>query len=164
MAGSTDTATINGWGGPALLASYERERRARALIDRELLARALETRRRFGRLAAAGAARELLADVLRQEAHQPGAGDLSVRHATSAVVWHDGDPAASVHPGGRAPAVRLADHSQLFDRLGYHPGMFWGTSSGLPGIYLPIYRARCRAQRSYPPPGDEPMTTLIVFP
>jgi 2-polyprenyl-6-methoxyphenol hydroxylase-like FAD-dependent oxidoreductase len=151
-------ATINGWGGPALLASYERERRARALIDRELLARALETRRRFGRLAAAGAARELLADVLRQEAHQPGAGDLSVRHATSAVVWHDGDPAASVHPGGRAPAVRLADHSQLFDRLGREltlvdltgegigaPLVAAAKQRGIPLAHLPLADAALRA-------------------
>jgi 2-polyprenyl-6-methoxyphenol hydroxylase-like FAD-dependent oxidoreductase len=111
-------ATVNGWAGPAMLASYELERRPRALIDRELLARALETRRRFGRLAAAGAGHELLAGVLRQEPDQSDSGDLLVRHATSAVVWHRDDPDATVRPGGRAPAVRLDDGSQLFDLLG----------------------------------------------
>ncbi|MFG2043327.1 FAD-dependent monooxygenase [Dactylosporangium sp. NPDC048998] len=115
-------AEINGWGGPALLASYESERRPRALLDRELLARALETRRRFGRLSAAGAAPELLAGLLRQEAHRPDAGGLPARHATSAVVWHDGvRPAAvdaAVRPGGRAPDVRLDGGGSLADRFG----------------------------------------------
>jgi 2-polyprenyl-6-methoxyphenol hydroxylase-like FAD-dependent oxidoreductase len=122
-------AVINGWGGPALLASYELERRPCALIDRELLFRGLETRRRFSRLTAAGASRELLAGVLRQEAHE---GDhtgihFAGRYDTSTVIWHDrGTPpdlrwpgiTPTTWPGSRAPAVRLADGSQLFDHLG----------------------------------------------
>ena len=109
-------AAINGWGGPALLGSYELERRPRALMDRELLARTLETRRRFGRLAAAGAPREFLAGVLRQEAPQTDATGLGGRHATSSVIWHEpGGPAAA---GARLPAVRLSGGTQLFDRLG----------------------------------------------
>lgn len=122
-------ADVNGWGGPALLGSYEAERRPRALLDRELVARTLETRRRFGRLAAAGAEPELLAGVLRQEAHTPGAGGLPARHATSAVVWHDDDSApdragnggtagGAVRPGGPAPAVRLDGGDPLADRFG----------------------------------------------
>jgi 2-polyprenyl-6-methoxyphenol hydroxylase-like FAD-dependent oxidoreductase len=121
-------AVINGWGGPGLLASYELERRSRALIDREMLARALETRRRFSRLAKAGATRELLAEVLRQETHQLGANGLQAGdRLASSVIWSDDDrPQCSkldgvrptIAPGGRAPAVRLADGSQLFDRLG----------------------------------------------
>ncbi|GAA2337249.1 FAD-dependent monooxygenase [Dactylosporangium salmoneum] len=116
-------AEINGWGGPGLLASYEAERRPRALLDRELLARAQETRRRFGRLTAAGAAPELLAGVLRQEAHRPDAGGLPARHATSAVVWHDGmlagtTPDAAVRAGGLAPDVRLGGGDPLADRFG----------------------------------------------
>lgn len=69
-------AVVNGWGGPALLSSYEGERRPRALIGRELLARDLETRRRFGRLVRAGASRELLAEVLRQERYSNADLDL----------------------------------------------------------------------------------------
>lgn len=114
-------ATINGWGGPTLLASYEQERRRRALFDRELLSRALETRRRFTRLAAGGASREMLAGVLSQEAPQvETAGTSFGGHATSAVVWqprHPGPPPATA-PGARPPAVRLSDGGQLFDRLG----------------------------------------------
>ncbi|GAA3396034.1 FAD-dependent oxidoreductase [Cryptosporangium minutisporangium] len=124
-------AVVNGWGGPGLLDSYEAERRPRALMDRELVARQLETRRRFGRLAAAGASREYLAGVLRQEV-TPTDGALSTalasRYATSAVIWQDQDVVAPLGPGiralpttwtgGRAPAVRLDDGTPLFDRLG----------------------------------------------
>jgi len=111
-------AVLNGWGGPGLLDSYEAERRPWALIDRELVARRLETRRRFGRLSAAGASREYLAGVLRQEVARDDAGPpetglrLASRPTSSTVIW----PGDAV--GGRAPAVRLDDGSQLFDRLG----------------------------------------------
>ncbi|MEV8511860.1 FAD-dependent monooxygenase [Dactylosporangium sp. NPDC051484] len=152
-------AEINGWGGPALLASYESERRSRALLDRELLARDLETRRRFGRLIAAGAAPELLAGLLRQEAHRADAGGLPARHATSAVVWHNGVPpaTAAVRPGGRAPDVRL-DGGPLADRFG--PGLtlvdLTGDAAGaalaaaaeergIPVRHLPVADAAVRA-------------------
>ncbi|WP_432839176.1 FAD-dependent monooxygenase [Dactylosporangium sp. CA-092794] len=112
-------AEINGWAGPALLDSYETERRPGALIDRELLARGLETRRRFARLNTAGAAPELLAGLLRQEGHRADAVGLPARHATSAVVWHAGAPArAAVRPGVRAPDVRLDGGTALADRFG----------------------------------------------
>jgi 2-polyprenyl-6-methoxyphenol hydroxylase-like FAD-dependent oxidoreductase len=122
-------AVINGWGGPTLLASYELERRPRALLDREMLIRTLEARRRFGRLTAAGAAREFLAGVLQQESRLiDNVGvHFGGRYASSSVIWHErGTPpdlqwrriTPTTWPGGRAPAVRLADGSQLFDRLG----------------------------------------------
>jgi 2-polyprenyl-6-methoxyphenol hydroxylase-like FAD-dependent oxidoreductase len=119
-------AAINGWGGPTLLASYQGERRRQALFDRELLARAFETRRRFRRLSAAGASREFLADVLRQEASQLetcGTG-LGAGHPGSPVVWQEtrahrnGRGPDTTLPGTRPPAVRLPDGGQLFDRLG----------------------------------------------
>jgi 2-polyprenyl-6-methoxyphenol hydroxylase-like FAD-dependent oxidoreductase len=119
-------AAINGWGGPTLLSSYEGERRRRALVDRELLARTLETRRRFGRLAAVGASREFLADVLRQEpplVETAGTG-LTGGAAPSPVVWREARDcrtrrtASTTRPGVRPPAVRLPDGEQLFDRLG----------------------------------------------
>lgn len=92
-------ASIHGWAGPALLASYESERRRCALLDRELLVRTRETRRRFSRLAAAGASREFLADILGQEPPQ-----METTGARTAGV--------------RPPAVRLDDGGQLVDRLG----------------------------------------------
>jgi 2-polyprenyl-6-methoxyphenol hydroxylase-like FAD-dependent oxidoreductase len=120
-------AVINGWGGPGLVASYELERRPRALIDREMLARALETRRRFSRLAKAGATRELLAVVLQQESHQLDSTSLPLGdRLASSVIWTDHPPmrhqpdgrTPTVCPGGRAPATRMADGSYFFDRLG----------------------------------------------
>ncbi|WIM94366.1 FAD-dependent monooxygenase [Actinoplanes oblitus] len=68
-------ATVHRWAGPGLLDSYERDRRPHAVRDRGLLSRELATRRRFGRLAAAGASRERLAGVLRRdELRHAGAG------------------------------------------------------------------------------------------
>ncbi|MEV6929331.1 FAD-dependent monooxygenase [Dactylosporangium sp. NPDC051485] len=115
-------AVHHGWGGPALLDSYEAERRPCALMDRELLSRVLESRRRFGRLSSAGAPQEYLAGLLRQE--PPPAGDLGGRYASSPVVWPErGAPhgTPSTFPGGRPPSLRLADGSQLFDHLS--PGL-----------------------------------------
>jgi len=114
-------AVISGWGGPELLASYECERRPCALIDRELLTRELETRRRFNRLVTAGAGREFLAGVLRQETHF--GSRLAGRYDTSPIIWYDDEAAdplrpTTTRPGGRAPAVRLRDGTHLFDRLG----------------------------------------------
>ncbi|GAB7037594.1 MULTISPECIES: FAD-dependent monooxygenase [Catenuloplanes] len=122
-------ATVRGWGGPRLAASYETERRHAALIDRELHDLAVQTRLRFGRLAAAGASRELLAGFVAQEAHQVGDAGIVFgrRLAGSPVVCHEpGGPGdlpwdritPSTWPGSRAPAVPLADGAPLFDRLG----------------------------------------------
>ncbi|WP_432991233.1 FAD-dependent monooxygenase [Dactylosporangium sp. CA-233914] len=151
-------AEINGWGGPGLLDSYESERRPSALLDRELLARALETRRRFGRLSAAGAAPELLAAVLAQETHQADATGLPARHANSAVVWHDGSAKSAVRPGGRAPDVRLDGGEALADRFGPELTLvdLTGESAGLalvaaasgrgiPITHLPVADAAVRA-------------------
>jgi len=158
-------ATINGWGGPTLLSSYEGERRRCALLDRELLARSLETRRRFRRLAAAGASREFLADVLRQEPPQvetSGTG-LADGHAPSSVVWqevpdHRGRCTTMTLPGTRPPAVRLPDGEQLFDRLGPQftlvdltddalgaPLVASATARGIPMTHLTVTDAAVRA-------------------
>ena len=116
-------AAVAGWAGPALLASYEDERRQRALVDRELLVRALETRRRFGRLAAAGASADFLAGFLRQEPPQldPAGAVGSGAYPRSAVLWQERTVARpgrrGVRLGVRPPAVRLAGEP-LLDRLG----------------------------------------------
>ncbi|GAA4257552.1 FAD-dependent oxidoreductase [Dactylosporangium darangshiense] len=162
-------AVHHGWGGPALLDSYEAERRPRALMDRELLSRVLETRRRFGRLAAAGAPQDYLAGVLRQELHL--ADDVGIgfggRYATSPVVWHERGTPPSLHgqritpstwPGGRPPAVRLADGGQLFDRLGPQltlvdltddgagaPMCAAARARGVPVVHLPLSDPAVRA-------------------
>ncbi|WP_426512035.1 FAD-dependent monooxygenase [Dactylosporangium sp. McL0621] len=162
-------AACHGWGGPALLDSYEAERRPRALMDRELLARGLETGRRFARLAAAGAPQDYLAAFLRQEPAL--ADDIGIgyggRYASSPVVWHErGSPPVphgqritpSTWPGGRPPAVRLADGGQLFDRFGPQLTLVDLTDSGegralagvaktrgLPVTHLPVHDPAVRA-------------------
>ena len=122
-------AAVRGWGGPALLDSYEAERRPVALFNRELCAGFLEVRQRFARLCAAGVPTEQIAGVLERDGHQ--IDNLGVhfgqRYARSPVVWHEPADAPSwqwrrivptTWPGGRAPAVRLADGAELFDRFG----------------------------------------------
>ena len=118
-------ATINGWGGPTLLSSYEGERRRRALLDRELLARTRETRRRFRRLSAAGASREFLADVLRQEPPQMDTSGTGLGRRAGLVagglagpVRTPAPPRRRPSPGARPPAIRLSGGDQLFDRFG----------------------------------------------
>jgi len=122
-------AVVNGWGGPELLTSYERERRPVALFNRELCADLVAVSRRFSRLAQAGASREQLAGILEQEAHQ--VDNIGVhfghRYTTSPVIWaEDGDAppwqwrqiTATTWPGSRAPSTRLASGAQLFDLFG----------------------------------------------
>lgn len=117
-------AAVHGWAGPALLASYEDERRQQALLDRELLVRGMETRRRFGRLAAAGASADFLARFVLQEPPQlDPAGTASCgAYPRSPVLWPERPLTRSgrrgVRLGVRPPAVRLAGGEPLLDRLG----------------------------------------------
>jgi 2-polyprenyl-6-methoxyphenol hydroxylase-like FAD-dependent oxidoreductase len=121
-------ASVSGWGGPDLLASYEAERRPIALFDRERCAALVEVRRRFTRLYAAGMSREHLAGVLEQEMRQVDSLGVHFghRYTNSPVVWREqAEPPSwdwhrivpTTWPGGRAPAVRLADGGELFDRF-----------------------------------------------
>jgi len=122
-------ATIRGWGGPRLLASYERERRPVALFNREMSGNLVAVERRFARLAEAGASREHLAGVLEQDVHHLDnlGTHFGYTYAASPVICHEDGEApiwrwrritATTWPGARAPAVRLANGSQLFDGLG----------------------------------------------
>jgi hypothetical protein len=127
------------------------------------------TGRRFARLTAAGASRELVAGVLEQDLHQVDNIGVHVgyRYAGSPVICHESGPAPAWHwrsitattwPGGRPPAVRLDDDSQLFDRFG--PGFTLvdlsggrigqplaerATCRGLPVAYLPLEDKAVRA-------------------
>jgi len=162
-------AAVQGWGGPRLLDSYAAERRPVALLNRELCAALLEVRRRFARLCAAGTPREQIAGILETDVHQ--IDNIGVhfgqRYGDSPVICHDPAEAPSwqwgrivptTWPGGRAPAVRLADGSQLFDRFG--PGFTLvdlsgrGTGAalvaaavarGIPMVHLPVADAAVRA-------------------
>jgi 2-polyprenyl-6-methoxyphenol hydroxylase-like FAD-dependent oxidoreductase len=144
---------VAGWGGPRLITSYELERRPVALFNRELCANLLEVWRRFGKLAAAGTSCQLLAGVLEQDVHQ--IDNLGVhfgyRYTGSPVIWHErGDGpswqwrsiVATTWPGGRAPAVRLADGTQIFDHLGIGYTLVDLTARGLGAAMVKRAQAR----------------------
>jgi 2-polyprenyl-6-methoxyphenol hydroxylase-like FAD-dependent oxidoreductase len=162
-------AAVHGWGGSAMLDSYEAERRPVALFNQEMCARLMDVWRRFGRLSALGVAREQLAGVLEQDI--PQVDNLGVqfgyRHAGSPIIWHEPgtgprwrwrEISASTWPGGRAPSVLLASGAQLFDQLsdGYTlvdlsgrgaggPMVEAARLKGLPLTYLPVDDPSVRA-------------------
>ena len=131
-------AVINGWGGPALLDSYEIERReialrntayARGFADSVGLfvpPEELEARGSAGD-AARTAAGNYLNTHARAEFNIPGV-TFGGRYDDSPITVPDGStpPADSANqyvptasPGGRAPHLWLDDHTSLFDRFGF---------------------------------------------
>ncbi len=120
---------VAGWGGPALLESYQAERRPVALFNREMCANLLEVWLRFPRLVGGGASRQQLAGFLAHETYQMDNLGIHVgyRYAGSPVICHEDGEAPpwewgrivpTTWPGGRVPSVRLADAGAVFDRLG----------------------------------------------
>jgi 2-polyprenyl-6-methoxyphenol hydroxylase-like FAD-dependent oxidoreductase len=134
-------AAIKGWGGPALLASYDAERRPigqRNVAEASRnLRRMLSTRERlpgpeiFAAGAASDAARkeygEWFAAIMRHEWFANGVM-LGYRYDNSPLVWPDGTPAPpdpshpytqTARPGARAPHVWLADGQSTLDLYGH---------------------------------------------
>jgi len=131
-------ARVQGWGGPALLASYERERRPVALRNTGYARRfadsvglytaptAIEDDSPAGAAARREAGDYLLGHA-RAEFDIPGI-TFGTRYDGSPLIAADGTTpppdAANVYvptatPGGRAPHVWLGDGRSLFDRLGF---------------------------------------------
>lgn len=120
-------ARLHGWGGEVLLDSYELERRQVALVKREMSTNLLEVWQRFRRLIGSKAAPELIAGYLAQQEYQHDnfGVHFSDRYVGSPVIcgyetdhdWSWSTISSAVRPGRRAPAVRLADGSELFDQL-----------------------------------------------
>jgi 2-polyprenyl-6-methoxyphenol hydroxylase-like FAD-dependent oxidoreductase len=133
-------ATIKGWGGADLLASYEAERRPVGLRNvaeaSRNLGRMLATRQRlpgpevFEPGAGGDAARQdygdWFAEIMRQEWFANGIM-LGYRYDHSPLVWPDGTPAPpdlshpylqTARPGARAPQVWLADGRSTLDLYG----------------------------------------------
>lgn len=128
-------ATIDGWGGPALLESYDQERRP--VADRGATASSLNaTRLReaiFDALVSGattdderGALGERMRAATRLEWSSIGVV-LGYRYEGSPILVPDGSPEPAdaadhylpvVRPGHRAPHVALADGSSLLDRFG----------------------------------------------
>jgi 2-polyprenyl-6-methoxyphenol hydroxylase-like FAD-dependent oxidoreductase len=130
-------ALTQGWGGPALLASYEIERRPvaqRNTSASKALARsvgAVPIDEAINEASPAGdAARKVAADFLStfgEEFASLGV-QLGARYDTSPIIAGDGaapppdDPAIYVPtsiPGGRTPHLWLDGHRSLYDQLGH---------------------------------------------
>jgi 2-polyprenyl-6-methoxyphenol hydroxylase-like FAD-dependent oxidoreductase len=119
-------ATINGWGGPHLLASYEMERRPigdrnrNACVENAMVI--LQYRDMVDR-------REQVVELLAtNDAENTSLGiELDVRYDASPVTVPDGSTAPpwdrrsfvpTVRPGHRAPNVALSEQDTLFDEFG----------------------------------------------
>ncbi|MFI7546111.1 FAD-dependent monooxygenase [Actinoplanes sp. NPDC049599] len=122
-------ALINGYGGPALLDSYEAERRPVGLRNMAMSRSHLDVHFQHMRLRQENAPAAQLAEFLTA---QPGENTyegiyLDYRYHDSPLVWADGTPEPpaeplryrpSTWPGARPPSLLLADGTQLFDRFG----------------------------------------------
>jgi 2-polyprenyl-6-methoxyphenol hydroxylase-like FAD-dependent oxidoreductase len=133
-------AAVRGWGGAALLRSYESERRPVALrnvaASTENLGRMLATRDRRPppQVFTAGPEADLIraeygtwfTEAMRHEWFMNGF-HLGYRYDESPIVWPDGTPAPpletrtytqTARPGARAPHVVLPDGSSTLDLFG----------------------------------------------
>jgi 2-polyprenyl-6-methoxyphenol hydroxylase-like FAD-dependent oxidoreductase len=122
-------ALIKGYGGGALLDSYEVERRPVGLRNMAMSRRHLDVHFEHMRLRQEGASAQRLGAFLDA---QPGENTyegiyLDYRYGGSPIVCSDGsaEPASdplryrpSTWPGARPPSLVLADGGQLFDRFG----------------------------------------------
>jgi 2-polyprenyl-6-methoxyphenol hydroxylase-like FAD-dependent oxidoreductase len=131
-------ATLQGWGGPALLASYEIERRQ--VGERNVAASRFATvgRRKWraaykpyirdhtpeGATTRANLAR--IADVEQRKTNEMIGAELGYRYADSPLIWpepggppeqHFMDYVPTTWPGARLPHVWLDDGSALQDRI-----------------------------------------------
>ncbi|MFE1439659.1 FAD-dependent monooxygenase [Streptomyces sp. NPDC058739] len=122
-------ALTRGFGGPALLDSYEAERRPVGLRNLHTSHRHLRVHLEAGELLRGGAPRETVAAFLRAERgeNEYRGIELGYRYTGSPVVCdEDGpEPPYSPHaytpttwPGGRPPSLLLQDGTALYDLLG----------------------------------------------
>jgi len=132
-------ATLQGWGGPNLLASYEIERRQ--IGDRNVAASRHASRGRRAWRAAykpnirdntpEGAATRAnlaaIADVEQRKSNEMIGAELGYRYADSPIVWPEPGEAPApdfmkyvptTWPGARLPHVWLDDGSAMQDRIG----------------------------------------------
>ena len=133
------TATLQGWGGPGLLGSYEIERRQIGARNVEASRHASRGRRAWraayklnirdntpdGALTRANLTR--IANVEQRKSNEMIGAELGYRYAGSPVIWPEPGEAPehdfmtyvpSTWPGSRLPHVWLDDGSALHDRIG----------------------------------------------
>lgn len=123
-------AAVRGFAGPALLDSYETERRPVGLRNMTMSRRHLQVHIEHMRLRESGAALAHLEDFLTSEpAENTYEGVyLDYRYGDSPVICHDQHDSApdcdplryspNTQPGSRPPSLFLEDGSQLFDKFG----------------------------------------------
>ena len=132
-------ATLQGWGGPQLLQSYEIERRQIGIRNVEASRQASRGRRAWraaykpnirdntpeGAATRANLAR--IANVEQRKSNEMIGAELGYRYAGSPIVWPEAGEAPpdnfmnyvpSSWPGARLPHLWLADGSALHDRIG----------------------------------------------
>jgi 2-polyprenyl-6-methoxyphenol hydroxylase-like FAD-dependent oxidoreductase len=132
-------ATLKGWGGPRLLASYDAERRPIGARNVDASRHASRGRRAWraayrpnirdhtpeGEAARANLAR--IADVEQRKSNEMIGAELGYRYEGSPIIWPEaGTPPAdeimtyvpTAWPGARLPHVWLGDGSALHDRIG----------------------------------------------
>jgi FAD-dependent monooxygenase len=124
-------ATIRGWGGPALLASYELERRPIADRNRTACVENAAVILQYRDLVNSNNDddhQQIAQFLATNNAENISLGiELDVRYDTSPVVVPDGSASPpwdrrtfvpTVRPGHRAPNVALGEQDTLFDRFG----------------------------------------------
>jgi hypothetical protein len=133
------TATLKGWGGPALLASYEIERRQIGARNVEASRYASRGRRawraaykpnirdRTPEGAAIRANLSRIADVEQRKSNEMIGAELGYRYADSPIIFPEAGDAPETDfmkyvptswPGARLPHVWLADGTAMHDRIG----------------------------------------------
>ena len=132
-------ATLKGWGGPALLASYEIERRQIGARNVEASRHASRGRRAWRSAykpnirdktpegAATRANLSRIADVEQRKSNEMIGAELGYRYADSPIIFPEVGDAPETYfmkyvptswPGARLPHVWLADGTALHDRIG----------------------------------------------
>ncbi len=133
------SATLQGWGGPGLLASYETERRQIGARNVEASRHASRGRRAWRAAykpnirdqTPEGAATRLslarIADVEQRKSNEMIGAELGYRYIDSPIIWPEpGDGPAhdfmkyvpTTWPGTRLPHVWLSNRTALHDRIG----------------------------------------------
>ena len=135
--------TLQGWGGPGLLASYETERRHVGERNVEASRYATLGRRKWRSMwrpeirddtpagAAARATLVALADVEQRKSNEMTGAELGYRYIGSPLIWPEPgegpaedfvDYVPTTWPGARLPHVWLDDGTAMQDRIGYDSG------------------------------------------
>jgi len=153
-------ATLQGWGGPQLLTSYETERRQIGVRNVEASRQASRGRRAWraawrpnirDKTPEGGETRANLAhiaDVEQRKSNEMIGAELGYRYRGSPVIWPEAGEGPEDNfmkylptswPGARLPHLWLADGGALHDRIG--DGYTLLRLAGMPADSAPLARA-----------------------